>query len=279
MVDKAAVITAASRLDPLPASAMCLTGLASSDDVSLSELAEVVQFDPVLATRVLREANSAAFAASAPIATLDAAIQRMGIGRVVALSVGLGVRKQLKKNSSRHGVVETSLWRHAVATSVAAECLSTQTAISIPPESITAALLHDIGKQLLVRIVDDATFIRLQRIWTMPGADRIQAERELLGCDHAELGELIAQKWRLPDEIRLPIRHHHDPVQFENRSVDAVYVANVVAHAIGEALSKGPADPELLDAVLRRLEVSQAGLSRLGVLTHQKLEQVLSRYN
>jgi HD-like signal output (HDOD) protein len=144
---------------------------------------------------------------------------------------------------------------------------------------MTAPLRHDIGKQLLVRIVDDATFTRLQQIRTMPRADRIQAAHELLGCDHAELGEWIAQKWRLPDEIRLPIRHHHDPMQFGNRSVDAVYLANVVAQAIGEALSKAPADPELLDAMLRRLEVSLAGLSRLGVLTHQKLEQVLRRYD
>ena len=89
----------------------------------------------------------------------------------------------------------------------------------------------------------------------------VEAERELFGCDHAEVGGAVARHWGFPDDITDAIEHHHQvPVEKPNPTVDAVIIANLAAKAVGTGLGAEGMDLRLDEQVNRRLKLDFAGL-------------------
>lgn len=277
-IDLKPVIEVAAKLEPLPASVTRLATLAARDDSPLVEIADTVSYDPPLAGRLLRAANSAAFARSTPVGTVKSAIQRLGVGRLLGIAVGSAVHRQFGISQNRSTTQEGVMWRHAVATSLAAEALSRYGTVPVPPEAITAALLHDVGKLVLLRFVVGEERAYLERAWQAGGDRRFEVEREILGCDHAELGGLVAQHWGLPDAIRIPITYHHDPDPYSDPGIDAVCVANAAAHA-SAAVDGDPVD--LLHphpAAAQRLGLRPEAFPALCQSVTEGLDEVLKRY-
>lgn len=277
MIDLTVVIEAAHELDPLPASATRLATLSAQEDVRLVEVAETVSFDPPLAGRVLRAANSAAFASASRVGTVGAAVQRLGIGRLLALAVGPAVRRQFS-GRGQTASSEMAMWTHAVAASLAVESMPRHCSVRIPTEAITAALLHDVGKLVLLRFTDSDDRDFLRRAWLEGGRRRFEAEREILGCDHAELGGLVAQYWGLPDPIRLAVTHHHDPDPQADPAVDAVFMANAIAHAAGLAEIEEVVPLERHAEARRRLGLTLEGFEAICSVVKSGVEDVLKRY-
>ncbi|GAI70407.1 unnamed protein product, partial [marine sediment metagenome] len=74
----------------------------------------------------------------------------------------------------------------------------------------TSALLKDIGKIILNTYVKDS-FEDIIEIVQNKGLTFIEAERDIIGIDHAELGAIAAERWNFnPDMVNI-IRNHHDP--------------------------------------------------------------------
>lgn len=278
MIDLRAVIAEANQLEPLPASATRLAQLVSREDTTLQQIAEVVQFDPSLTGRVIRAANSAMLAGHSPVTTVPGAIARMGLGRVLSLAVGAAVKRIMRKNGSGDGSEEATLWEHSVASALAAEVTTKYSGVRVPPEAFTAALLHDIGKVVLLRHLGTEEREILARAWHEGGVRRFVAEREMFGCDHAELGGLVTQQWGLPDNVRVAISHHHAPDQRPDLITDVVAVSNAVAHQIGSALGDDTPEPGEPAGSRARLGLDEASFERLCTTTREQLDNVLQRY-
>ena len=76
-----------------------------------------------------------------------------------------------------------------------------------------------------------------------PGrAVSLQAETEVLGVNHAELGGRIAGQWKLPERLMNGVTFHHTPDAGGDVVCDVVYLANVAAKRIGEGVVRGPAE-------------------------------------
>ena len=125
---------------------------------------------------------------------------RLGASPVLALTLGMNVRRHLGDSLPQYGLSEGELWRHSVAASLAAELLTSTAAQRPPPEAATAALLHDVGKLVMARFLDRSCSTSCAARQKQ-GATRIDAEAEVLGIDHAELGGLIARSWALPESL------------------------------------------------------------------------------
>ncbi len=74
----------------------------------------------------------------------------------------------------------------------------------------TAGLLHDIGKVILNEYVAK-DFAEIIRRVTDDRMSFAEAERQVLGFSHEEVGCMIAEKWKLPSAIVRCIRFHHEP--------------------------------------------------------------------
>ncbi|MEW6746033.1 MAG: HDOD domain-containing protein [Planctomycetota bacterium] len=223
-------------LAPMPASALRLARLMLKGDASLVEVADVIKLDEALTANVLRTANSAWAGARAKAATTEEVVVRIGTEQVFKLAIGRTFSRSLQVACPGYELAEDELWRHSVAAALAAEQMGRFAAVVIPPVAFTAALLHDIGKLLLGRQLGLETVSEIRTVVEREGLCFVDAERRILGTDHAEVGGAIARHWDFPELLVRAIELHHDPSRAPEPLMDAVHVANAVAKLVGEGL-------------------------------------------
>lgn len=280
LLDIDSVIASASHLEPPAPVALRLAALMRRDDWELEDVASIASHDAALTSRLLRVANSAAMASIDPVTTAAGAVTRLGGQQVASIAIAIGARRHLQQNLAGSAEAQGTLWRHSVAATIAIEEMPHALGIKPPPESHSAALLHDIGKVVLARHLDGEAREFLERAHAEGGLASVRAEIELLGVDHAELGALIVQSWSFPDELIEPIRLHHDPAQASEShraACEAVAIAEGVARRLvpcfGEETPDFAAEPEL-----RALIGDDARFTTLCDRVAERLDEVLAAY-
>jgi putative nucleotidyltransferase with HDIG domain len=276
VIDLDEMARAASQLEPLPTSSTRLAALVCEGTPELGQVVEIVQFDEALTASLLRSANSSWSSSRSEIKTVRDAVIRLGASPVLALTLGLNVRRTLDGALPQYGLSEGELWRHSVAASLAAELLAPRAAIRPPAETATAALLHDVGKLVMARFLDRMLLDELARAQEQ-GATRIDAEAQVLGIDHAELGGLIARSWALPETLVRGIRDHGRPEPGGDGIVHAVYIADALAKAVGA----GPDDNSdaALAGSLAELGLAPRDFEDLKCLVGERLAEVEHRFD
>ena len=283
MLDLAALTEACYDLDPLPASATRLIRLAAEADADVEEIVTIVTYDPALTARLLRVANSVEAGGVRPIATVRAAVLRLGIGLVLGIALGSSARMHLSAASHEYYIQEGELWRHSVAAAIAGHLARSVAAVELPLESFTAALLHDIGKLALLRHMTPEVFHVMQQAREQTSLSQLEAESEILGIHHGELGGLIARHWRLPERIIQGVTHHHDPAACEQAEDSTIcfvvhtadLVAKLAGAGVGEDEAAGIEEPALATG---RLGMSGDGFAQLCERVKENLDAVLHWY-
>ncbi len=213
-------------LPTLPAVVARIVDVLERPDVPFGEAAALIETDQVLTAHLLRLANSAFYGLSGQIASVTQALTVLGTtaarGVVYAASV-LDLRIDL-----------AGFWEHSVGTAVAAGALAHHVRISRPEEVAGAGLLHDLGKVVLYKQAPDA----FARVLAAADAERVsfrEAERALLGVDHAEIASWLLARWRFPPRVLEPVAQHHHPSQARAFPVETavVHVANTLVRAYG----------------------------------------------
>jgi HD-like signal output (HDOD) protein len=278
MIEANELVKAAHGLDPLPATVARLASLVVRPDWSLNDAAHLVEFDAALTGRLLRLANSAAAAGLAPVNTARDAIMRVGIGPALAFAAASGLRKQLKRALPEYGLTDGQLWRHSVASALAVEPIARRARMPVPPECFTAALLHDVGKIVLARFLSPEELRWLADARDMGGMSSLQAETEVLGVHHAELGGLIAGNWKLPDRLVLGVSFHHTPEAGDDVVCDVVYLANIAAKRIGEGVVRAQAEVVADEVTLGRLGITPGAWEDLILTLPASFEATLAQY-
>ena len=250
-------------LKPLPATANRLIAALQKEDTSLSSVSEFIEYDQVIAGRVLRLARSAAYSGSMAINDVHTATMRLGTATILELVLGDYLRT-LKMKAPLYDLDEDDLWAHGAASGLAVRALKQECPNTPTPEiAQSAALMHDIGKLVLVRTVQlrptdvNAICEREKITW-------VEAERRLIGCDHAEVGGLLARKWDLPEDLCRAIERHHDqPIADPDPVVDAVVFANYIAKSIGTGLGAEGLNIGMDPTVSHRLGVDRDSFDRI----------------
>ena len=277
MLDLDSLAQAASNLEPLPASVARLAAAVAVTDPDLNEIIDVIQYDQALTATLLRSANSAASGSLNPVKTVRDAVIRLGTGSVLWLAVQSSARRRLQRAVPEYGLSEGELWRHSVGASLAAAALHRYASASIPAEASTAALLHDIGKLLICRFLSDDTLVTIHRAQE-DGLTRIEAEREILGVHHAELGGLMVQYWGFPESIQRGIAYHHTPDEGVDGICYATHLADVVAKELADQRDDNP-DLEAFAHAMYELGLTVDDYDRLSTETEITYAEVLESYD
>lgn len=279
MLDLDSLVRRTNAMEPLPSNSIRLARILAQEDWKLEDVTACVALDPALTVRVLRAANSAAYSSSSTVATVPQALMRIGSGMLVTLAVGPAVRGLLQsRSSSPRG---QALWEHSVATALAADLLRLVISDPVPPEAFPAALLHDVGHLILATQLDAKQHELVLRAEAEGHLERRDAERELFGVDHAELGGLVAERWGLPRQICRAISFHHDPDDVESeyqRTVDVVAVADRVARAAGFDGGETLGDSDPTAAARARLGLTDEAVAELRELVTERFHDVMHAY-
>ncbi len=223
-------------LEPLPLTLQRLVVILDRDDTNTSEIVQVIELDGAVAANILRMANSVRFGGRFEITNLRDAVVRLGTSTLLEIALGAQLHT-LRAAAPLYDLTEDDLWLHGAAASMAVKAITRESHhVLIPQVSTIAALIHDIGKLIMVRYLQ-ADVSALQNICREKQITFVEAERELLGCDHAEVGGAVARKWSFPEAITHVIeRHHQVPVVEPTPMLDVVMLANLAAKTIGVGL-------------------------------------------
>jgi putative nucleotidyltransferase with HDIG domain len=267
-------------LDPIPVSLPRLAQVVADPNSNMQEIVKIIEFDPVLTANVLRLANSAYYFRGETIHSIRDAVPRLGAGRILQEAVGTHLKGKLEQACPGYDLVEFELWRHSVAAALAANFLPRFAKTAIHPVAFTASLLHDIGKFVLTRYLTEEIKSQMKQTAWEQKIPFVEAERVVLGFDHAQVGGVIARRWRFPETLAEAIARHHQPRRKtgEHTALVAVHLGNAVAKMIGVGMGSEEMNMQADTESARFLGLTPATLEALCAAVAYELPAVIAQY-
>ncbi len=224
------ILTAAEKLPPFPDVVWKVMSLLRKM-APIKQIEEVIQYDPIIAARILRLSQSTHYSRRHKVTSLKDAILVLGNQKLVQVVMAACTSQYFQKKVTGNARDDRELWRHSVATAFMGEILSGQMKSKRGLTIYTACLLHDIGKIVLDLYARMYLQVDLDPI-RHSGAQFIEAERRALGIDHQELGRIIARRWQFPREVASGIQFHHTPdrADSDREIAQHVYAANLMVN-------------------------------------------------
>jgi putative nucleotidyltransferase with HDIG domain len=260
---------AAAALPSRPGVYMELNRVLSDPNWQPSQISMAVERDVAMSAKVLQLANSALFGLANAVTSVRDAVVYLGVDTIRSLALTAeAFGKMTPRNAEGFSFDEFQAHAMLVARITAAILPVGRT----QQEAVTAALLHDIGK--LVLISDGGSR------WTMLNGRAASrklplhlAEKQCDGITHADIGAHLLTVWGLPDGIAEAVAHHHTPLNVESLTLDpvvAVHIADALAHEVSPAHQDGVLPPSLDAELIARLGLG----ARLELWRHQTRQLV-----
>lgn len=229
-------ISKISEVSALPLSVQKIIAALSREDLTIAVLEEVIRHDQSLASKIVSVANSAFYYIhrGVHVNSLDQAILVLGSSTIRNIAMGISIfrifplpYKTLKQ-----------MWAHAYRVALASGFLASKIEQSDREIAFLSGLLHDIGRIVLFSLGHGGEAGRFQNL---SGADIISMERAVFHCSHMEAGYWFLHGLAIPQEVIIPVLHHHD---FTERAEHPLIIAPV---CIAEGLVGKMSDDEATD--------------------------------
>jgi len=209
-------------------------------DYGLAGIAKMIHRDQGLASDVLRMANSVFYAGVKPVKTIQEATVRLGAKTIFNLVTAVTQKQLYRTHKKKYDYWATPLWSHALGVAYAARWLSRHLGMDqFVDEAFMAGLLHDIGKLLLIKVIED-----------LDGSEVTQEDiskdlvDDILETMHTYHGERLMRRMNIPDVYCDVAGMHHDPeVGAEDSILNLVRLGNLACRKVGIGFKH---DPELL---------------------------------
>jgi len=194
-------------LPSLHAVAMEVLELTRNHDVTLDEIAKCVQNDQALTGKILKTINSSFYGLSQPCPTISRAIAYLGLNAVKSLVLSFSLVDTFGRDSD-NGFDFQRYWRRSIYSAAAARAFADVTRTWDTEEVFIAALLQDVGMIAMLTKLG-APYAEVCNAAGDDHESLSSHEQKAFEFTHMDVGARLAEKWRLPQELTIPIRHHH----------------------------------------------------------------------
>ena len=250
--------------------------LQERDSVSIERIAAVIVRDSAILSRLLHWANTSIFGQPRRVETPERAVILLGITLVEALVLSHGAFTVLRQTAPA-GYDPGALQRHSLVCGHTARLLLRDRGAPAQEadRAFTAGLLHDIGKMAANSCLHGPFSLAVARARTEKDLLR-NAERQVLGATHAQVGAHVAELWNLPPYLRESIRWHHAPDRAAPSSrpiVEAVHLADALAQrpGPGENASGNFRPPQVSPRVWRASSLDRKAADALALRVMEAL--------
>jgi len=252
-------------LPTLPPIAAKLNKMVEDEDITANQLGNVIERDQVLTSKLLKMVNSSFYGFPQRISTVANAIVLLGINVIKTLIVTSSIFEMMQSS-------DVGLWEHSLGCATIASLIAKKKGLKNPEEVSTAALLHDLGK-VVVRAELPSEYDALLAMVEQKGISMREAEEELLGVSHSEIGGWLVHQWNLPDRLVLPITWHHRPEEAPDyRDVTAIlHFSDILVRAVGFGFGGDMWVPPLNQDAWKRIKLSKSEMKELLVELDEKL--------
>ncbi len=213
----------------------------NSPDSSVASVGEIISKDIGMTAKVLQLVNSSFFGMPRHVSNPMEAVVLLGLDVVKTLVLSIEVFARFRETTMSILPV-SKIYEHCVRTGVIAKKIAVLENMGKEESdnAMIAGILHDLGRLLLAENFPD----EYQEVMDYVRQDRVvvhEAEREILGVTHAQIGGFLLGLWGLPDDIVEGVAFHHNPSGFRVKGFGLrglVHVANLMEHH-QRMLSKG----------------------------------------
>lgn len=258
------IIKKTSDLPSIPAAALRVIKLTDASSTTASKLAEIIAQDQSMSVRVLRLANSAFYGLSRKVGDLSEAVIILGMRTVRNLAMVASTYPWMIRPLRGYALGPKQLWTHSFGVAIGAQLVAKRARLMDEEAIFTAGLLHDIGKVALSIWLEN----KLTGLLTLATNENLtfdEAERQVLGYDHQDVGARLGEIWNLPDAIVAAISFHHRPDEATDhrQTVDCVHIADYMTMAMGFGLGGDGLSYRFSPNSLERLGLTESDLDSL----------------
>lgn len=196
-------------LPTLPRVAVRVIELTQDERLNLDELEKVIRNDQALAAKILRTVNSSFYGLRRPCTTIGQALVMLGTSAVKSLALGFSLVSAVGAEGNG-GFDHAGYWRRGLYTAVAAKAIAQEAGKGFEDEAFLGGLLQDIGVMAMYQALGE----RYLGVLGRTGGDHrklVRCELLELEAQHPEVGALLAKRWKLPDELVIPVKYHERP--------------------------------------------------------------------
>ncbi len=218
-----------AKLASLPEVCIRVNEMVDDPRSSAADIGKVISHDTALTAQLLRMANSSFYNFPSKISTISRAVTVVGERELRYLVLALSAVRTFSQIPVDL-INMASFWRHSVYCGVVARLVATQCHVLHSERLFVAGLLHDVG--MLVMMNREPALVKQALAASESGEkEQHQAEIELFGFDHAEVGGVLMRQWNIPEALCETVACHHDISKAEDARLDAaiIHIANVIA--------------------------------------------------
>ena len=236
-------------LPTLPPIVQRLNRMIEDEKTSIHQIADLIEKDQIITTKILRLANSAFYGFPKKVSTIQNALMLLGINIVKVLIITSSIFDIIYKE-------DVNLWEHSIGVAACSKILAERLKLKEPQEVATAGLLHDLGK-IVEKVSFKEDYKKILEL-VQNNKDPLKAEKEILGIDHAEIGSFLMRIWNIPDRLIEAVDAHHELEKAKKFKKEAaiVHLSNVLVHARGYGSSLYKKVPLLQEKALRILKLN-----------------------
>ena len=238
---------------------------------NMEDLAAIIETDQSIVVKILKLINSSYYGLGRDVSSIKQACSLLGFRALRELIIAVGVSKVLGRKLKGYGFESGELWLHSIATGFCSRILAEKKNRELASDAYTGGLLHDVGKIILDPYVlerNDA-FDDFMKDETKMVLD---AEKAILGFDHAEIASDICRKWHIPENVTIAIQYHHYPSLSKGSELaHIVHIADYLVRLSGLGYEDDDLMVELEEGALDFLDFTQENFSDI---TFQVLEYV-----
>lgn len=281
-------------LPSLPAVALRVIELVGKPDVVMKELASTIEQDQGLAAKVLRTVNSSFYSVRTKCSTISKALVLLGLGPVKTLSLGFSLVSAVA-DSGDAAFDYKAYWRRGLYSGVAAKCIAEGAGCKCSEEAFLGGLLQDVGMVAMRRALGRPY---LDILAQTKGDHRklVKLELDTFEIQHPEIGAMLAKRWKLPDELVLPVKYHERPTAAPKECTELVRCVGLGNFAHDALTDADPTDamrklytrcdewfsmkPAKVDEAMRRIGLAVREMSTLFSLdtgSSTNVDEVLAR--
>lgn len=196
-------------LPTVPTIVFEVTKIIDDPKSSASELGRIIGKDQGLVTKILSVANSPLYGIPRRVSTIDFAIVILGFNHIKNIVIALSMMDAFK-NFGGNKFDHKAYWEHSLVTATAAKRVADDLGFAFSGEAFTAGLLHDLGIPIIYKYFSKE-YAEILSLVKSSEKSFLEAELNMLGNTHGEIGKILVDRWNLPIALSEVITNHHTP--------------------------------------------------------------------
>ncbi len=262
---------AVEQMPAFPKSVQKILDLTRDVACAPKDLVQVIDRDPVVTVKVLRVVNSAYYGLAKQITSVNHAVVFLGFNTIKNLALSIAAIGMLPSNPLA-GFDGQRYLLHSLTTAAIARQLAQRLPEADVHDCFIAGLLHDFGKVVVAQFMP-MEFRRSMELSLWNGQPLHAALCEVIGVDHAEVGAMLAEKWRFAPHLVQCIRHLHSPEHCDTDMMACVFAANQISQRLGldygGSMVAAPLPVTVTNRLAGQIDEVQASLGDLAPLLNE----------